>query len=173
MKTRFTAPFAIIAGLMLAACQPRDTETATESEYGMPDFAAMNEAYDAATNAGDAEAMGMLYAVDAVSMPPNAASLVGRAAIVADAAADFEIMTANLSSNTEGHYLMGDMAVDWGTYLFTGTFEDSDVTVTEEGKYVAIWKAQPDGSWQIVRDIWNSNTPAAMEDEAPMEGESE
>jgi ketosteroid isomerase-like protein len=27
---------------------------------------------------------------------------------------------------------------------------------------VAIWKLQPDGSWQIVRDIWNANTPPAM-----------
>lgn len=173
MRTSFAASFALIAGLTLAACQPRDTETAAESEYGMPDFAAMNEVYDAATNAGDAEAMGMLYAGDAVSMPPNASSLVGRAAIVADAAADFAIMTANLSSNTEGHYLMGDMAVDWGTYLFTGTVEDSDITITDDGKYVAIWKLQPDGSWQIVRDIWNSNTPLAMEGEAAMEGESE
>jgi ketosteroid isomerase-like protein len=126
----------------------------------------MNEAYAAATNAGDAEAMGMLYAVDAVSMPPNASSLVGRAAIVADAAEDFATMTANLSSSTEGHYLMGDMAVDWGTYLFTGALKDSDITFTQEGKYVAIWQLQPDGSWQIVRDIWNSNTPPAMEGES-------
>jgi ketosteroid isomerase-like protein len=173
MRTRFTTSFALIAGLTLAACQPRNTETAADAQYGTPDFALMNEAYNAAMNAGDAEAMGMLYAVDAVSMPPNASSLVGRAAIVADAAADFTIMTANLSSNTEGHYLMGDMAVDWGTYLFTGTFEDSDSTVTDEGKYVAIWKLQPDGSWQIVRDIWNSNTPLAMEGEAAMADESE
>jgi ketosteroid isomerase-like protein len=125
----------------------------------------MNEAYDAATNAGDAEAMGMLFAVDAVSMPPNASPLAGRAAIIADAAEDFAAMTVNLSSSSEGHYLMGDMAVDWGTYLFAGTLKDSGIAVTEEGKYVAIWKAQPDGSWQIVRDIWNSSIPFAMEGE--------
>jgi ketosteroid isomerase-like protein len=166
MRTRFTTSFALIAGLTLAACQPRETETALDADYGAPDFASMNEAYAAATNAGDAEAMGMLYAVDAVSMPPNASSLVGRAAIVADAAEDFATMTANLSSSTEGHYLMGDMAVDWGTYLFTGALKDSDITFTQEGKYVAIWQLQPDGSWQIVRDIWNSNTPPAMEGES-------
>lgn len=162
MRTRFTTSFALIAGLTLAACQPRDTDTAADAQYGTPDFALMNEAYAAATNAGDAEALGMLYAVDAVSMPPNAPSLVGRAAIIADAAENFAAMTANLNSSSEGHYLMGDMAIDWGTYLFAGTPKDSDITFEQEGKYVAIWKLQPDGSWQIVRDIWNSNTPPAM-----------
>lgn len=163
MRARFTAPLALIAGLTLLACQPRDTGTAADADHGTPDFAAMNEAYDAATNAGDAEAMGLLYAVDAVSMPPEAPPLVGRAAIVADAAEDFAAITANLTSNSEGHYRMGDMAVDWGTYAFTGTPKDSDYSFTQEGKYVAIWKLQPDGSWQIVRDIWNSNAPSGGE----------
>ncbi len=166
MRIRFTTSFALIAGLTLAACQPRDTETAADVQVETPDFALMNEAYDAATNAGDAEAMGMLYAGDAVSMPPNASSLVGRAAIVADAAEDFVAMTSDLNSISEGHYLMGDLAVDWGTYRFTGALKDSDITFTQEGKYVAIWKLQPDGSWQIVRDIWNSNTPPAVEGES-------
>jgi len=165
MKTRLTTSFALIAGLTLAACQPRDTDTAADAQHGTPDFAMMNEAYAAATNAGDAEALGMLYAVDAVSMPPNAPPLVGRAAIIADAAEDFATMTANLNSSSEGHYLMGDMAVDWGTYVFTGVLEDSGIAITEAGKYVAIWKSQPDGSWQIMRDIWNSNTPPTMEGE--------
>jgi ketosteroid isomerase-like protein len=166
MRNRFTTSVTLIAGLTLAACQPRDTETAADAQDVTPDFAVMNEAYDAATNAGDAEAMGMLYAVDAVSMPPNASPLVGRAAIIADAAENFAAMTPNLNSSTEGHYLVGDMAVEWGTYLLAGTLKDSDVAVTEEGKYVAIWKLRPDGSWQIVRDIWNSNTPPAMEGES-------
>lgn len=166
MRTRFATPLTLIAGLTLLACQPPDTETAADAEPEAPDFAAMNEAYAAAINAGDAEAMGMLYAVDAVSMPPEASPLAGRAAIVADAAEDFANMTGNLTSNSEGHYLMGDMAVEWGTYVFTGTPNDSEYSFTQEGKYVAIWQLQPDGSWQIVRDIWNSNAPTGMEGDA-------
>ena len=52
MRIRFTTSFALIAGLTLAACQPRDTETAADVQVETPDFALMNEAYDAATNAG-------------------------------------------------------------------------------------------------------------------------
>lgn len=165
MKYGFATALALIVGLTVAACQPRAPETGADDDREAPDFAAMNEAYDAAMNAGDAAAMGMLYAVDAVSMPPNASPLIGRSAIVADAAQDLAAMVADLESRSEGHYLIGDMAVEWGTYRFAGMLRESDVTVTEEGKYVAIWKQQPDGSWQIVRDIWNSNSPQAMEDE--------
>lgn len=109
MKYGFATALALIVGLTVAACQPRAPETGADDDREAPDFAAMNEAYDAAMNAGD--------------------------------------------------------AVEWGTYRFAGMLRESDVTVTEEGKYVAIWKQQPDGSWQIVRDIWNSNSPQAMEDE--------
>ncbi len=144
--------------MLLAACQPQaETEAAAEAEYDAPDFAAMNEAYDAAISSGDTEAFGMFYAEDAVSMPPNEPPLVGRAAIVADAAEDFAAMSGSLTSQSEGSYLTGDLAVEWGTYSFSGTMVDSDVTVSQDGKYVAIYERQADGSWKIVRDIWNAN----------------
>ncbi|UCG74798.1 MAG: nuclear transport factor 2 family protein [Gemmatimonadota bacterium] len=163
MKTRLSTPTALIAGLLLLGCQPQEPETEAQPTYEAPDFSAMNEAYAAAVNAGDAEALGMMYAEDAISMPPNAEPLVGRQAIVDDAAEDFASLTANLVSQTEGHYMMGDTAIEWGRYAFTGTLNESGATISEEGKYVAIWKHQPDGSWQIVRDIWNANAPPTME----------
>lgn len=96
-------------------------------------------------------------------MPPNEPSLVGRPAIVADAAENFAAMSSSLASQSEGSYLMDDLAVEWGTYSFSGTMVDSDVTVSQNGKYVAIYKRQADGSWKIVRDIWNANAASEME----------
>ncbi len=95
-------------------------------------------------------------------MPPNEPPLVGRAAIVADAAEDFAAMSSSLTSQSEGSYVMGGLAVEWGTYSFSGTMVDSDVTVSEDGKYVAIFERQADGSWKIVRDIWNANAASEM-----------
>jgi len=166
MRTHSTAPITLTLalGMLLAACQPQgsDTEAAAEAEYDAPDFAALTAAYDAAMSSGDAETLGTLYAEDAVSMPPNAPPLVGRAAIVADAAENFAAMSASLTSRSEGSYVMGDMAVEWGTYSFSGTMADSDVTFSQDGKYVAILERQVDGSWKIVRDIWNADAPPEM-----------
>ncbi len=164
MRTHSTAPITLALGMLFAACQPQgsETEAAAEAEYDAPDFAAFNEAFDAAISSGDAEAFGMFYAEDAVSMPPNEPPLVGRAAIVADAAEDFAAMSSSLTSQSEGSYVMGDQAVEWGTYSLSGTMVDSDVTVSEDGKYVAIYERQADGSWKIVRDIWNANAASEM-----------
>ncbi len=168
MRRHSTAPITLALGMLLAACQPQaETEAAAEAEYDAPDFAAMNEAYDAAISSGDTEAFGMFYAEDAVSMPPNEPPLVGRPAIVAYAAEDFAAMSGSLASQSEGSYVMGGVAVEWGTYSFSGAMVDSDVTVSEDGKYVAIWERQADGSWRIVRDIWNLNAApqTAMDEE--------
>lgn len=166
MTTRLITRFPLIAVMAIAACQARDADRAAKTEYAAPDFAALNEAYDAATNAADAEAMGMLYAEDAISLPPHKEALVGRPAIVADAMENFAVITPNLSSNSDGYYMMGDTAVEWGTYLFTGTINETGEAVSEEGKYVAVWKMQEDGSWRIERDIWNSNSMPEMEMES-------
>ena len=32
--------------------------------------------------------------------------------------------------------------------------------VTDRGKYVVVWKKQPDGSWKAISDIFNSDLPA-------------
>ena len=166
MNTRSTTLTALIAGALIAACQPQDAGPPPEPEPEPPDLAAINEAYDAATNAMDAEAYGMLYAEDAISMPPNEPPLVGRAAIVAKAAGGWEDMTPNLVSRSEGSYMMGDLVADYGSYRFSGTNNESGDVMTVEGKYVAIFKQQADGSWQIIRDIWNNNGAPTMEEGA-------
>jgi ketosteroid isomerase-like protein len=33
-------------------------------------------------------------------------------------------------------------------------------TSTDKGKYIEIWKKQPDGSWKLLMDIANSDSPA-------------
>jgi len=49
-----------------------------------------------------------------------------------------------------------------GTYSFSGTMVDSGVRVPQDSKYVATHERQADGSWKIVRDIWNANAAFGM-----------
>lgn len=41
----------------------------------------------------------------------------------------------------------------------TGTYEMAMNGVKDTGKYVTVWKKQPEGTWKVAEDIFNSNLP--------------
>jgi ketosteroid isomerase-like protein len=47
----------------------------------------------------------------------------------------------------------GDVAIEWGVY----TMEMGGQS--DAGKYVVVHRRQPDGSWKMGIDIWNSSRP--------------
>jgi uncharacterized protein (TIGR02246 family) len=52
----------------------------------------------------------------------------------------------------------GDLAYSSGTYEMSAP-DDSGKSVTDHGKYVAVWKKQADGNWKVAVDIWNTDLP--------------
>jgi ketosteroid isomerase-like protein len=52
----------------------------------------------------------------------------------------------------------GDLAVETGAYEMTLQPKGAK-EVKDKGKYITVWKRQPDGSWKIVRDRVNSDLP--------------
>lgn len=56
----------------------------------------------------------------------------------------------------------GDMGYTWGH--FEGHSKDANGNpVTTSGRYITIWRKQPDGSWKVVLDA-GANEPAAAGD---------
>jgi ketosteroid isomerase-like protein len=54
----------------------------------------------------------------------------------------------------------GDLAYTRGAYQLS--FKSPQGTqVTDQGKYLTVYRRQPDGSWKAVEDIFNSDLPAA------------
>ena len=53
----------------------------------------------------------------------------------------------------------GDLGYTIGTYEET-RHDVQGNPVTDRGKYVGVWKKQPDGKWKVVVDIFNSDLPA-------------
>jgi ketosteroid isomerase-like protein len=52
----------------------------------------------------------------------------------------------------------GDFGYSSGTYEYT--FKDAKgKPVIDRGKYLTVWKKQPDGNWKAVADIYNSDLP--------------
>src|SRR2546430_16203848 len=52
----------------------------------------------------------------------------------------------------------GDVGYTTGTYAMTMKNAAGN-PATEAGKYVTVWKKQADGSWKVVEDIFNADTP--------------
>jgi ketosteroid isomerase-like protein len=114
------------------------------------------ENYAKVANAKDWKAVAALYAEDATRLPPNQAAVQGRAAIqmwgeVFPPFSDFQLQILEL----EGR---GDLAYCRGTYSMT-VAPAGAAPIEDRGKYMDIWRKQADGSWKILRDVWNSDLP--------------
>jgi uncharacterized protein (TIGR02246 family) len=120
---------------------------------------AADEAWAKAASAGDAAALTAFYAADAVLMPPGSPAVRGTdeigkffSGMTSAFSSPFELKTAAV----EGR---GDLALSTGEYTVTLTprKKGAKPLPTEEGKYLGVMKKQPDGSWKLIYDIWNTN----------------
>jgi len=138
---------------VVAGCQtaPKSDPAALRSTVE-----ALNRQFMDAFARKDAVAMGLIYAEDALALPPGAVEVEGRAAIeamwksfMALPISQFELKTADVDGN-------GDTAWEFGRYRML----QNDGSVADAGKYVVIWKMTGSG-WKAFRDIWNSDAPSA------------
>ena len=102
------------------------------------------------------------FAEDAVALGNGAAPLVGKVAIAKSAnwsPKDYQL-TWTPTDATMGP--SGDVGYTWGH--FEGHSKDANGNpVTTSGRYITIWRKQPNGSWKVVLDA-GANEPAAAGD---------
>jgi ketosteroid isomerase-like protein len=101
------------------------------------------------------------YADDASAFPPNTPMLTGKQSIrkwVSElmATPGFAMSWQPTKVETSRG---GDLAYTVGTYQLTMN-DPKGKPVADRGKYVTVWKKQPDGRWKMVADIFNSDLPA-------------
>lgn len=166
-----------IAAFLPIACQPGGTtdgppSSAEDGSAAPADAASVAELSDAdrraiesvdaaaarAGVAGDFDAFAALYTEDAVLLPPNAPAVRGRAAI-RDFWASVPTITA-FDIDVEEIVGRGDLAYVQGTYVLELTPPGAAEPIRDEGKFIEIRRRQPDGSWPLARDIYNSDLPA-------------
>ena len=102
------------------------------------------------------------YAADASVYPPGMTIANGTAAIRAALlpmtglpgfALQWSPTKANMSAS-------GDLGYTAGSYALTMN-DANGRPVIERGKYVEVWKKQSDGTWKVIEDIFNADTPPA------------
>jgi uncharacterized protein (TIGR02246 family) len=151
----------------LPACAPPPEPPTVESPSVEADIEALKTAaadWDAAWNSQDLEKLLSLYTEDAVRMPPNEAAEVGKEAIRGSLQRSFGEFTSQGGSVVDDVRVSGDLAYVRGTGEYTDTPKTGGEPIQGVGKWVAVHQRQPDGSWKMICEIWNSNLPLSDEE---------
>lgn len=138
--------------LMIAACNqaqaPADPSVITSR----------SEAWAAALNARDADALADLYTSDTRLMPPGAEIVRGRDAARA-------IFGEMIDAGIGGTFTSVEAKVNADTGYNAGVYKlMAGDTLVDTGKYIEVWQRGDDGQWRISNDIWNSDGQMAVAD---------
>jgi len=110
-----------------------------------------SDAWEAALNAKDIDALVELYTSDARVLPPNDKMRSGSDAVRAEFGA---MIDAGLGGTTT----VVDARVSGDMGYIVGTFEiKAGDELVDTGKYIETWRRETDGKWRISNDIFNSD----------------
>jgi ketosteroid isomerase-like protein len=113
-----------------------------------------------AASAMDLDGTVSYYADDASLFAPNAPVATGKAAIRSGWAQLLVGFSGGWQPVKVEVSRSGDLGYITGTYDIKFTGPDGKPEA-DRGKYVEVWKKQPDGKWKCVADIYNSDLPLA------------
>lgn len=119
----------------------------------------LDEKFSADTAQGGGAAFASWFAPDAVTLANGKAPVEGQEAIAAQAT--WSAQTYQLTWTPEGARMSpgGDMGLTWGHYKGVSKDKEGN-TATTSGRYITVWKKQPDGQWKVEMDASNDG-PAA------------
>jgi uncharacterized protein (TIGR02246 family) len=159
MTSRLDPRLAVLLLLTVAGCghAPSRPPVAAPAAQGDADArAAIAEASAAFSQAyvkNDMDALGKVYAEDAVLLPPGR-EIRGREAIQRYFAWGPNHRQIAHSMVPSELVVSGDMATDHGTWHSTSQRGD-DPPTTASGQYLVVWVREPDGAWRIRYDMWH------------------
>lgn len=148
---------AAMAYLSLAACNPLTRDAAANEAESVK---AADAALQQAVAANDLNKIMVHYADTAVLMPAAEPAISGKAAITKEWEHILAIPELENTSKLARVEVAAsnDLAYTMGSYR-SRMMGESGVLVDEPGKWLSIWKKQPDGSWRIIVEAYNTDTP--------------
>ncbi len=140
--------FAMALATAAVSAQPKDD----------PAIAKARSAYQTAAGSQDGAALAKLYAPDGVEMPPNAPAVKGRAAIEAyHKSFAQQWMVHGMTITPTETKVLGDTAIDVGTYKQSLMPQKGGGMVDDRGKYIVLLKKDGSGNWWVTHAIYNSD----------------
>ena len=100
------------------------------------------------------------YAPDAVFLQPTGERITGPAALRTLFQTVMATFNSDLTLHSQNLETSCDFAYDSGDFQETLTTIATGASITSKGSYIIIFKHQPNGSWQIVQQVWAGIPPA-------------
>ena len=131
--------------------------TAQAARDPSKDLIAADREFDSSTAANGVEGWVSHFGLDAILLPENSPMVAGQDAIRAYAS---QVMTSEFSTRWEpvDSFASGDLGYTYGLSKSV-RLAAGDKPAVSWGKYVTIWRRQPDRAWRVVVHMDNS-TPA-------------
>jgi ketosteroid isomerase-like protein len=161
MTRHYSRMLAISVVLMSLGCEePRADDESAPARDTAADRQAIEKVREreiGAFVAGAPDSGAAIVTIDVVMMPPNEAAITGRDNVRAWLKRTIDQYRVN------GRYTDADISVlgDWAIERYDGeltlTPKAGGRAMQESIKGIHIYRRQPDGSWLIAQDVWNSN----------------
>ncbi len=116
--------------------------------------------FAAAVAEGGGATFASFFDKNGVTLENRQAPLIGQAAIAAHTT--WSASTYQLTWTPDGGELSpaGDMGYTWGHYQGRAIGHAAGAAV-EHGRYLTVWKKEPDGTWKVLMDSSNEDPPEA------------
>ena len=154
---RMTSFIALTILLMAARSLPAQKKDST----GESAIRAADQGWARVFGAKDLQGSLEFCADNASFMAPNAPVAIGKDAIGKSFTAFFTLSDLKITWHPIKIEVArsGDLGYSTGEYDMS--FKDpAGKTITDRGKYVTVWKKQPNGGWKVIYDIFNSDLAA-------------
>ncbi len=116
--------------------------------------------YALGCNTGDLDLWISLWADHGIQMPPDTPARIGKEQIREGMKPAFDEMTLDISIRSiDDAKVYGDLGITYCNYTLAMTPKAGGETIQAmpDGKALTLSERQPDGSWKIVYDCFNSN----------------
>ena len=157
---------AVIVGVAAAAwllcCTQDTTQSPSAGAQGEADIASIHaffEQYDRIFRTGAGEGFMSLMSNNVILMAPDRPAMVGKDAVWEGVRFLFENLDMDHAVTVDEVRVSDDWAYVRATYHFRGTPKTGGRTTEHLGKAAYLLERQPDKSWRIARDCYNTDHP--------------
>lgn len=164
LKFNFPISIFVLLIMIFSSCSQQDKKVDIEADINI--IKEVLNQYGVACNNGDFDQWISLWSDNGIQMPPESPARKGKAEIIDAMKPLFDQMFIEITiTSVEEAKVYGNMGLTRCNYNLALTPREggNKIIVMPDGKALTLYEKQPDGTWKIAYDCFNSNTPPNVE----------